>query len=186
METKIGINNQPSASELWDGIGGHFDSLGQIINEFLDNSISNFAANVQTSRNIIVGLRELADDRVKITVEDTGTGIKDLDAAFTLGNQTAGETPLNEHGFGLKHALASANPANDAWAIYTRTKEDLTIMCSKRLAHRMTSKTFQVPFVRMSSGLVLTQELAQLLNSHALARCTKRLAEGLEAERVYF
>ena len=134
METKIGINNQPSASELWDGIGGHFDSLGQIINEFLDNSISNFAANVQTSRNIIVGLRELADDRVKITVEDTGTGIKDLDAAFTLGNQTAGETPLNEHGFGLKHALASANPANDAWAIYTRTKEDFDNNVFKKIS----------------------------------------------------
>lgn len=134
METKIGINNQPSASELWDGIGGHFDSLGQIINEFLDNSISNFAANVQTSRNIIVGLRELADERVKITVEDTGTGIKDLDAAFTLGNQTAGETPLNEHGFGLKHALASANPANDAWAIYTRTKEDFDNNVFKKIS----------------------------------------------------
>jgi len=112
--------------ELWQGIGGHFDSLGQIINEFLDNSISNFSAHTSPTRNILVRLQELsAGGDVQITIEDTGTGIRDLDAAFTLGNQSAGETPLNEHGFGLKHALASANPMNDAWSISTRTEEDL-------------------------------------------------------------
>ena len=39
------LSNYPSSEELWSGIGGHFDSLGQIINEFIDNSVSNFEGN---------------------------------------------------------------------------------------------------------------------------------------------
>ena len=34
METTLVINNVPNADDLWAGIGGHFDNLGQIINEF--------------------------------------------------------------------------------------------------------------------------------------------------------
>lgn len=121
----IDIANQPSAEELWAGIGGHFDNLGQIVNEFVDNSISSFIANELATRNVIIRIKELAPNGdVEITIEDSGTGIKDLDAAFTLGCQKAGESPLNEHGFGLKHALASANPDNNSWRIFTRTNED--------------------------------------------------------------
>lgn len=126
MEKHMAINNKPQADELWAGIGGHFDSLGQIINEFVDNCISNFTGNSTMTRNIIIGLVELsANGDVKVTIEDSGTGIKKLDEAFTLGSCAAAESPLNEHGFGLKHALASANPSNDSWIIYTRTQEDL-------------------------------------------------------------
>lgn len=126
MENKLNINNKPKASELWAGIGGHFDSLGQIINEFLDNSISNFAGNNTMTRNIIISLHETTKNGpVKIMIEDSGTGIKDLNIAFTLGAKSAAESPLNEHGFGLKHALASANPENNSWEILTRTEEDI-------------------------------------------------------------
>lgn len=135
MEEVLAISNQPSAMELWQGIGGHFDSLGQIVNEFLDNSVSNFAAHESATRNILVRLTEqTAGGDVVVTIEDTGTGMKDLDSAFTLGSQAAGETPLNEHGFGLKHALASANPANDAWSILTRTVDDLNLGRFKRIS----------------------------------------------------
>ena len=126
MTQHFDIDNQPTAQELWQGIGGHFDSLGQIINEFLDNSVSDLLANNIPNRSIAVRLRELSSKGdVQIEIEDAGTGIKNLDAAFTLGDQSAGETPLNEHGFGLKHALASANPSNDSWSICTRTKDDV-------------------------------------------------------------
>ena len=87
MPEPIIIDNQPNAQELWAGIGGHFDNLGQIINEFLDNSISNFAANTLDSRNILITLKELESRNVAITIEDTGTGIKNLSEAFTLGCQ---------------------------------------------------------------------------------------------------
>ena len=122
----IQIHSAPNADEIWSGIGGHFDSLGQIINEFIDNSISNFDGNVSDNdKNICISLIELSNGRYRVQIEDTGTGIKDLDAAFTLGCRSASESPLNEHGFGLKHALATANPNNDAWSVCTRTQEDL-------------------------------------------------------------
>lgn len=126
MENNLLIENRPSATELWAGIGGHFDSLGQIINEFLDNCISNFSGNDTMTRNIIITLQELEKDGpIKIMIEDSGTGIKDLNAAFTLGSKGGIESPLNEHGFGLKHALASANPENNQWVIFTRTEQDM-------------------------------------------------------------
>ena len=124
MSTEI-IHNFPEVKELWSGIGGHFDSLGQIINEFIDNSISNFEANNPMQKNICIQLKELHENGdVEVIVEDTGTGIKDLNVAFTLGGRKGAESPLNEHGFGLKHALATANPDNDNWAIYTKTEKD--------------------------------------------------------------
>lgn len=85
METSMAINNKPHADELWAGIGGHFDSLGQIINEFIDNSISNFVGHYTMTQNIIISLTEMSDNGdVTITVEDSGTGIMKLDEAFTL------------------------------------------------------------------------------------------------------
>jgi hypothetical protein len=124
MSVNIPINNIPDANELWSGIGGHFDSLGQILCEFIDNSISNFTANKLISKTIIITLKELKGKKVLVSVEDSGTGIKNMNSAFTLGSKAALESPLNEHGFGMKHALASANIDNDNWKIYTRTKED--------------------------------------------------------------
>ncbi|MCH5270240.1 MAG: sensor histidine kinase [Lachnospiraceae bacterium] len=134
METSMAINNTPHADELWAGIGGHFDSLGQIVNEFIDNCISNFTGNNTMTRNIIISLVETTvNGDVKISIEDSGTGIKKLNEAFTLGSCAAAESPLNEHGFGLKHALASANPANDSWVIYTRTQEDIDTQQFKKI-----------------------------------------------------
>ncbi len=125
MENTQIIHNQPDVKEIWSGIGGHFDSLGQIINEFVDNSISNFDANSPIQKNICIQLREIEKDgNVEVIIEDTGTGISNLDAAFTLGGRAGAESPLNEHGFGMKHALATANPENNSWAIYTKNLED--------------------------------------------------------------
>lgn len=134
METSMAIDNKPHADELWAGIGGHFDSLGQIVNEFIDNCISNFTGNNTMTRNIIISLVETTvNGDVTISIEDSGTGIKKLNEAFTLGSCAAAESPLNEHGFGLKHALASANPENDSWVIYTRTQEDINAEQFKKI-----------------------------------------------------
>ena len=61
---------------------------------------------------------------VDITVEDGGTGIQDLNNALRLAGQARKETPLNEHGFGLKHALAYVEDKGSYWEISTRTQED--------------------------------------------------------------
>lgn len=122
METHVQIKNSPEADALWKGIGGYFDSLGEILCEFIDNSISNFIGNKVLSKSILLSFQNLGDT-IHITVEDSGTGIKDLNSAMTLGCTEAKESPLNEHGFGFKHALASANPSNNNWSISTCTNE---------------------------------------------------------------
>lgn len=120
----MSIEVLPNPNELWQGIAGYFDTISQVLSEFIDNSISNFKANQSPIKSIQVSLKELNENEIEISVEDTGTGIKNLKPCLTLGDKSAQETPLNEHGFGLKHALASANPSNDKWIILTRTKDD--------------------------------------------------------------
>lgn len=129
---KIKIDNNIVIEDMWEGLGGNFDNIQQIICEFVDNSISNLIGknssnliekqinikfDVQTSENV-------QNHKIKVTIEDSGTGIIDLNNAFRIGNKSAQESPLNEHGFGLKHALAAADKENNNWKIYTRTKED--------------------------------------------------------------
>lgn len=113
----------PNSDELWKGIGGHFDSLGEILCEFIDNSISNFTANDVIGRTVAIYIEEIDKNGFEVTVEDSGTGIKNLESAFTLGSRACAESPLNEHGFGFKHALATANPENNHWSIKTCTEE---------------------------------------------------------------
>ena len=126
------INNMPLAEELWKGIGGHFVSIGEILCEFIDNSISNFKGNNTLLKAITVRFH-VDNDKVRVKIEDSGTGIKNIDAAFTLGSTEGAETLLNEHGFGFKHALASANPENNKWSIITCTKEDSANQIYKKM-----------------------------------------------------
>ncbi|MFL9843444.1 ATP-binding protein [Flavobacterium rhizosphaerae] len=122
------INNSINPDDLWKGIGGHFDSLHQILHEIVDNSISNFKFNPNLPHHTIlikINTDHYSRGYVDIFIEDTGSGITNIDSAFTLGDRNNAESPLNEHGFGLKHALASANPKNDDWAVYTRNKQSL-------------------------------------------------------------
>lgn len=120
------INNKPEGNIIWRGLGGHFDSLSQIINEFIDNSISNFIGSNPIIKNIVISITEKSNREYFISIEDSGTGIKNIDSAFTLGSQDSKDSPMNEHGFGFKHALATANPDNNNWIICTRTQEQFS------------------------------------------------------------
>lgn len=119
------INISPEADALWKGVGGHFDSFSEIIFEFVDNIISNYDKHQSMNRTAIISIDALDDYMMKVSIEDAGSGIKDVESALRLGDTSNGESPLNEHGFGFKHALASANPENNSWRIYTRTIDDL-------------------------------------------------------------
>lgn len=122
---KIVIKNKPSTDgTFWRGLGGHFSNLTQIISEFVDNSISGFVESPIPVANITVSIIRIANGDVKIKIIDNASGIKDLDSAFEIGSTKAKSSSLNEHGFVMKHALASANPNNDNWVITTRTIED--------------------------------------------------------------
>jgi hypothetical protein len=118
------VNTTPDATDLWEGIGGHFDSLTQVLAEFVDNSAANFMGRNPPLKQVFVSLREGEDETVHVSVEDTGTGIDDLAVALRLGDRSRQDHPLSAHGFGIKHALATADPTNATWSIATRMPEE--------------------------------------------------------------
>ena len=126
-EERFELDNTPDAENLWKSISGSFSNPSQAISEFVDDSISNFRRHkddtslVRTVRLTLIS----CGDTIDITVEDGGTGIRNLANAMTLAGQADRETTLNEHGFGLKHALAYVDAKGSSWEISTRTKEDL-------------------------------------------------------------
>ena len=121
-ETHFAIHNNPKGQELWRSISGNFQRFPEIINEFVDDALSNFRATRPEQRRVEIRLRPW-EEFVDVSVVDTGTGIRDIHAALTLGSRSGGQTALNEHGMGLKHALASACE-DGSWSIQTRTPED--------------------------------------------------------------
>ncbi len=115
--------NIPDGKELFEGISGNFKDFGQTLCELTDNAISNFRAH--NIRGFIEIMLVEHDDYVDVTVRDNGTGIEDMDATLTIAARSCAESALNEHGMGLKHALASINAGADQhWSIQTRTAED--------------------------------------------------------------
>lgn len=128
MEQEKIINNGIKIEEMWEGLGGNFDNIQQIIFEFVDNSVSNLTginSNLLQNKQIDIIFKVYDENNILIQIQDTGTGINNLDNALSIGNKQSQESPLNEHGFGLKHALAAADKENKNWKIYTRTKDDL-------------------------------------------------------------
>ena len=123
---RVKINNRIDVAEMWEGLGGNFDSIQQIMFEFIDNSMSNIIGNRSklSNKQLIIIFRVENDNKINITIEDSGTGIRNLDNAFKIGNKKSQETPLNEHGFGMKHALAAADKMNNNWWIATRTQKN--------------------------------------------------------------
>ncbi len=128
------MDTTPLAQDLWEGIGGHFDSFSQVICEFIDNAIANFEGKNAPNKTINIGISE-DTQKIKVIIEDTGTGIDNFNAVLKLGDKSARQSPLNEHGFGLKHALASADHDNNSWVIYSRTKEDFKNQRFKKVTH---------------------------------------------------
>lgn len=115
--------NIPDGKELFEGISGNFKDFGQTLCELTDNAISNFRAH--NIRGFIEIMLVEHDDYVDVTVRDNGTGIEDMDTTLTIAARSCAESALNEHGMGLKHALASINAGADQhWSIQTRTAED--------------------------------------------------------------
>ena len=121
------IRNNPTGHGLFAGIGDNFNSVAQVICELMDDAVSNLRANSgdsELSMRVVLSLENLGN-AVEITVTDGGTGIADLSSALTIACRDGAQTPLNEHGFGLKHALASCDSSpSQQWSIRTRTKKD--------------------------------------------------------------
>ena len=111
----------PDGETLMSGIAGNFHSLPEIIDELVDNGTSNIRANggKVSCKTITIELTH-GENCADVSVSDGGTGIRDIAKALTI-SRSCPETPANEHGIGLKHALATVGPD---WSIQTRTEED--------------------------------------------------------------
>ena len=116
------LDNTPSGFALFQAIGGHYTSPAQAIEELVDNAISSIKAN-GGSGEVILCLTD-GGDYVDISVCDSGTGISDLGVALTISGCGGAQTPLNEHGCGLKNALSYLSEEAELWLLESRTKED--------------------------------------------------------------
>lgn len=121
------VDVTPHADSFWATQGHHFDSFTQAVNEFIDNSVANFAANSDlTSPTVVVEIAETnSDDAVKLRILDSGTGIQDVGVAFRVGDRSLQDGEPSEHGVGLKHALAYLDSQNSSWTVATRTSDDV-------------------------------------------------------------
>ena len=122
---KLFFDTTPDSNSIWKEIGGNYENAQQSINELVDNSVSNILYSNPERKQINITLEELneIDGAINIIIEDSGIGINDAGEALTLGKSEV-HSVFNEHGFGLKQALAAANPGNDDWGIYKRNEKD--------------------------------------------------------------
>lgn len=126
-ERNTKLNAIPDANNLFSGIGGNYNSINQVISELLDNGISSINSFENENRTLILSMERVYDKLDKdviISIEDNGTGIKDLCSALCIGDKSNQQTLLNEHGFGMVQALSAGNPKNDNWTICTRTNDE--------------------------------------------------------------
>ena len=124
MAKTLYLNNFPKSQRTWEEIGKNMNTAEQCIDELLDNSISNLIVTKSKVKKIEVLIEQISpeSETVYITVEDSGTGLKNLEQSMTLF-ETSEETARNEHGLGWKQALSASNPANDNWEIFERTND---------------------------------------------------------------
>ncbi len=121
------VDVTPKADSFWATQGHHFDNFTQAVNEFIDNSIANFAAHVDlTNPTVVVEIAESdSAGAVQLKIVDSGTGIHDIGVAFRVGDRSMQDGEPSEHGVGLKHALAYLDAQNSSWTVATRTTDEM-------------------------------------------------------------
>lgn len=130
------VDVTPEADSFWATQGHHFDSFTQAVNEFIDNSIANFAANADLANpTVVVEINETEDEgAVRLRILDSGTGIQDIGVAFRVGDRSLQDGEPSEHGVGLKHALAYLDSQNSSWTVATRTANDMAAGSWRRVS----------------------------------------------------
>jgi len=113
-------------NDAWRGWSANHDHIGEIFAEFIDNALSMRLPNPALEDEILIKWTYTPlDDFAMVTISDKLGGMIDPTAAWTVGNRQNQTGPLNEHGYGFKHSIASANPGNDNWKFWTRTAANI-------------------------------------------------------------
>jgi len=190
LDKNLKLDNSPNEIAFWRGIGGHFDNITQILCEFIDNSISNIKSNksLLTHYTIVLHIKENKDN-FHITIEDSGTGIRDLESAFSLGGRHVQESPLNEHGFGLKHALASADPSNKNWEVMTKRSSDNGKYIKVKAPYTITGQNYSIedgwPGSTNTGTIISFESSKDLFRSVSNPRGRGSLTKNLEVLTKY-
>jgi len=118
--------NMPVARRLCSALSSGFNNISQGICEFIDNAVSNLMANPDddTLTRVIRMVVCNCHNSVNLLIEDGGTGIQDLNRAFTLCGTENGDTPLNASGCGFKNSFSYLEANHGTWTCCTRTRED--------------------------------------------------------------
>lgn len=123
----IPLCTEPDLSNIIRNLGSSYSGPLQAINELVDNSVSDLRGSKDTDGKnphfIRITLEELGE-MVGLTVEDSGSGIADLENALRVAGRDAPQTPLNEHGQGLKQSLLYLTRNGGDWSIDTRSEVD--------------------------------------------------------------
>lgn len=94
------------------------------VQELCDNSIAAKKDSSKFRIDIVFIKNEDSDDSVDMYIADNGKGmaLDILEKALQLGESATTSNRLNEHGFGLKNALATLSGGNGNWQIWTRSQ----------------------------------------------------------------
>ena len=120
------LSTAPNLTGIVNNLGSSYSGLEQAVDELVDNAASNLRAPCVNGRNphLVRLTVEEGEFMVGLVIEDAGSGIADLNNAFRIAGTAAQQTPLNEHGQGLKQALAYITKNGGDWSLDTRTEAD--------------------------------------------------------------
>jgi hypothetical protein len=68
QKIKSKMNTTPLAQDLWDGIAGQFDSISQVLCEFIDNSISNIEAKKIPHKTVYITIDKNSKGKIEFTL----------------------------------------------------------------------------------------------------------------------
>ncbi len=87
------LHNTPTGGAIFEGIGGNFRHSAQIFCELIDDAASNLIAYPKENPEITLRLEDHGD-YVDVFVTDNGTGIEDLNTAFTIAGRGSDAGPF--------------------------------------------------------------------------------------------
>lgn len=114
-----------AARGLFRGLAKQNLLFHQCIGELVDNAIA--ATDKEKKFDITIIFNDIAEEGfVDVYIADKGKGMNldILEKSLQLGESATTDNRLNEHGFGLKNALATLSDGNGEWELWTKSKTE--------------------------------------------------------------
>ena len=125
-----------AGSNLWKGLSRQEHKFHIPLGELIDNSLSaRIKKNIGSRKESIfieINIEEKNDGTISIIIADNGTGITyeqiidENNSIFNLGHTNVDKGSMNEHGFGLKNAIAMlTSGATENFSLLTKYDDKL-------------------------------------------------------------